>query len=82
MVRKDPLTRRQVLAALESLYDLALNIEQLRRNQPLEEDEEAVVFWCVLACVTASALVIGLNVHTGRQNTTTSLRKYGLACKS
>lgn len=50
MVRKDPLTRRQVLAALESLYDLALNIEQLRRNQPIEEDEEAIFAWCVLAC--------------------------------
>lgn len=52
-MRKDPLTQRQVLAALESLYDLVLNIEQLRRNQPPEEDEEAVVTWCVLPCVTA-----------------------------
>jgi len=56
VIRKDPLTRRQVLAALESLYDLVLNIEQLRRNQPLEEDEEAVVNWCVLATLV---LVIG-----------------------
>jgi DNA topoisomerase 2-associated protein PAT1 len=45
VVRKDPLTRRQVLAAIESLYDLALDIEQLRRNQPPEEDEEAVAAW-------------------------------------
>jgi DNA topoisomerase 2-associated protein PAT1 len=59
VVRKDPLTRRQVLAALESLYDLALNIEQLRRNLPVEEDEEAIFAWCVLAWVMASALVIG-----------------------
>lgn len=59
MVRKDPLTRRQVLAAIESLYDLALDIEQLRRNQPPEEDEEAVAAWCVLVCVTALVLVMG-----------------------
>lgn len=59
MIRKDPLTRREVLVALESLYDLVLNIEQLRRNQPLEEDEEAVVNWCVLACAATPVLVIG-----------------------
>lgn len=57
MVRKDPLTQRQVLAALESLYDLVLNIEQLRRDQPIEEDEEAIVAWYVLICVTVSMLL-------------------------
>lgn len=48
MVRKDPLTQRQTLVVLEGLYDLVLNIEQLRRDQPLEEDEEdeeAFVSW-------------------------------------
>ncbi|KAG2150307.1 topoisomerase II-associated protein PAT1 [Suillus bovinus] len=40
VVRKDPLTQRQTLVVLEGLYDLVLNIEQLRRDQPLEEDEE------------------------------------------
>ncbi|KAF9218260.1 hypothetical protein BS17DRAFT_193009 [Gyrodon lividus] len=45
VVRKEPLTQRQVLVALESLYDLVLDIEQLRRDQPLEEDEEAVATW-------------------------------------
>ena len=29
-----PLTRRQALIALESLYELVLQLEQLRRNQP------------------------------------------------
>lgn len=33
---------------MESLYDLVLNIEQLRRDQPLEEDTEAVAAWYVL----------------------------------
>ncbi|KAF8840823.1 hypothetical protein BDN67DRAFT_968002 [Paxillus ammoniavirescens] len=45
VVRKEPLTQRQVLVALESLYDLVLDIEQLRRDQPFEEDEEAIVIW-------------------------------------
>ncbi|KAG1728105.1 topoisomerase II-associated protein PAT1 [Suillus lakei] len=48
VVRKDPLTQRQTLVVLEGLYDLVLNIEQLRRDQPLEEDEEdeeAFVAW-------------------------------------
>ena len=40
MVRKEPLTQRQTLVLLEGLYDLVLNIEQLRRDQPPEEDEE------------------------------------------
>jgi hypothetical protein len=40
VVRKEPLTQRQTLVLLEGLYDLVLNIEQLRRDQPPEEDEE------------------------------------------
>lgn len=80
VVRKDPLTQRQVLVALESLYDLALNIEQLRRDQPTEEEEEeAVIAWCVLAHLTASVLVIGTECATGRQSTKASLRKCGSA---
>ncbi|KAG2346673.1 hypothetical protein BDR05DRAFT_906157 [Suillus weaverae] len=50
VVRKDPLTQQQTLVVLEGLYDLVLNIEQLRRDQPLEEDEddeEAFVSWSV-----------------------------------
>jgi DNA topoisomerase 2-associated protein PAT1 len=48
VVRKDPLTQRQTLVVLEGLYDMVLNIEQLRRDQPLEEDEEdeeAFISW-------------------------------------
>ncbi|KAJ7634146.1 topoisomerase II-associated protein PAT1 [Mycena polygramma] len=45
VVRKDPLTRRQVLAALEAMYDLVLKVEHLRREQPPPEEEEASQQW-------------------------------------
>ncbi|TFY78939.1 hypothetical protein EWM64_g5071 [Hericium alpestre] len=47
LVRKDPLTTKETLFILEHLYDLVLNIEQLRREQPPEdsEDFEAVGIW-------------------------------------
>ncbi|KAJ7260002.1 topoisomerase II-associated protein PAT1 [Mycena haematopus] len=45
VVRKDPLTRRQFLAALEAMYDLVLNAEHLRREQPSPEEEEASKHW-------------------------------------
>ncbi|KAI0046018.1 hypothetical protein FA95DRAFT_1680073 [Auriscalpium vulgare] len=46
-VRRDPLTSKETLAILEKLYDLVLNIEQLRREQPPSdsEDFEAVGIW-------------------------------------
>jgi DNA topoisomerase 2-associated protein PAT1 len=46
-VRKDPPTHREVLVILENLYDLVLRVEQLRRDQPLQEEEEAFIAWCV-----------------------------------
>ncbi|KAJ7245142.1 topoisomerase II-associated protein PAT1 [Mycena haematopus] len=45
VVRKDPLTRRQVLTALEAMYDLVLKVEHLRREQPSPEEEEASKHW-------------------------------------
>ncbi|KAJ7224401.1 topoisomerase II-associated protein PAT1 [Mycena pura] len=45
VVRKDPLTHRQVLAILEALYDLVLKVEQLRRDRPPQEDEQAGQQW-------------------------------------
>ncbi|KAF7356741.1 PAT1 domain-containing protein [Mycena venus] len=45
VVRKDPLTRRQVLTALEAMYDLVLKVEHLRREQPPPEEEEASKQW-------------------------------------
>ncbi|KAF7294431.1 PAT1 domain-containing protein [Mycena kentingensis (nom. inval.)] len=45
VVRKDPLTHRQVLTILEFLYDLVLKVEQMRRDQPPEEDVELHEQW-------------------------------------
>jgi DNA topoisomerase 2-associated protein PAT1 len=45
LVRKDPLTHRQILAILENLYDVVLKVEQLRRDQPSESDVEAFQTW-------------------------------------
>jgi DNA topoisomerase 2-associated protein PAT1 len=47
--RRDPLTTKEALKILEYLYDLVLDIEQLRREQAgLDtEDAETVDTWCV-----------------------------------
>ncbi|KAJ7115819.1 topoisomerase II-associated protein PAT1 [Mycena epipterygia] len=45
VVRKDPLTHRQVLTTLEALYDLVLKVEHLRREQPPPEEEDAFRQW-------------------------------------
>jgi DNA topoisomerase 2-associated protein PAT1 len=45
MVQQPPLTRREVLVAIESLYDSVLKIEQMRRDKPPPEDEEGTARW-------------------------------------
>jgi hypothetical protein len=45
LIRAQPLTRRQVLVALERLYDAVLKVEQLRREQPPQENAEAFSKW-------------------------------------
>jgi hypothetical protein len=45
LVRKEPLSQRQVLSTLENMYDAVLRVEQLRREQPSQEDEEALQTW-------------------------------------
>ncbi|KAL0579270.1 DNA topoisomerase 2-associated protein pat1 [Marasmius crinis-equi] len=45
LVREDPLTRREVLVTLETLYDLVLQLEQLKRNPAPPEDEQANAEW-------------------------------------
>ncbi|KAF8892099.1 topoisomerase II-associated protein PAT1 [Infundibulicybe gibba] len=45
VVRRDPLTQREVLVILEQLYDLVLKVEQLRRDQPHPEDAEPSNEW-------------------------------------
>lgn len=44
-IRKEPLTHRQTLVILESLYDIVLEVEQLRRDQPPQDEEEAYQAW-------------------------------------
>jgi hypothetical protein len=48
--RRDPLTTKEALKILEHLYDIVLDIEQLRREQSNldTEDTEAVNIWCVV----------------------------------
>ena len=45
VVRKDPLTHRETLAILERMYDLVLEVEQLRRDQPPPEEADAHQAW-------------------------------------
>lgn len=45
LVRKEPLSHRQVLVILEELYDTVLHVEQLRRDQPLQDEIEALLEW-------------------------------------
>jgi len=40
LVHKEPLTRREVLIIVEELYNLILNVEQVKRSQPLPEEEQ------------------------------------------
>ncbi|KAH9945729.1 topoisomerase II-associated protein [Amylocystis lapponica] len=45
LVRKDPLSHRQTLVLLEQLYDNVLEVEQLRREQPPPQEEDAFQSW-------------------------------------
>ncbi|KAF9078073.1 topoisomerase II-associated protein PAT1 [Rhodocollybia butyracea] len=46
LVRMEPLTQREILVTLENMYDLVLNVEQLRRDQPHpDEGEEVFELW-------------------------------------
>ncbi|KAJ7583418.1 topoisomerase II-associated protein PAT1 [Mycena floridula] len=45
LVSRDPLTQREILICLENVYDLVLRIEQLRRDQPLAEDDHLLQEW-------------------------------------
>ena len=51
LVRKDPLTHREALVKLEQLYDLVLEVEQRRRDQPPPEEVEEFEEWCVRSCL-------------------------------
>lgn len=46
-VHRDPLTHRESLVILEQLYDLVLEVEQRRRDQPAPEEVEVFEEWYV-----------------------------------
>lgn len=48
LIRRDPLTHREVLVKLEHLYDLVLDVEQRRRDQPPPEEVEEFEQWWVM----------------------------------
>ncbi|CCM02449.1 uncharacterized protein FIBRA_04548 [Fibroporia radiculosa] len=45
LVHKDPLTHREALVIIERLYDVVLDIEQLRRDPPRPEEEREYQAW-------------------------------------
>lgn len=57
-VTKEPLTQREALIILESLYDTLLEVEQLRREQPPQEEEEHFQEWFVKAFLFSSLSLI------------------------
>ncbi|TFY68510.1 hypothetical protein EVJ58_g957 [Rhodofomes roseus] len=64
VIAKDPLKHREALMILERLYDLVLDIEQLRRDQPLPEDGfEAQDAWEVELDARVQQLLTGLRLH-------------------
>ncbi|KAI6016762.1 topoisomerase II-associated protein PAT1 [Pisolithus marmoratus] len=62
VVRTEPLTHRQVLVALEALYDLVLSVEQLRRDQPPEDDPLACAAWSKSYNDLVEQIWVGLKV--------------------
>lgn len=48
-MRREPLTNREILTIVENLYDLILGVEQVKRDQPLpDEEQERHDEWYVL----------------------------------
>jgi len=45
LIRKQPLTHRETLTILEHLYDLVLQVEQLRRDRSSTQDDQQPVEW-------------------------------------
>ncbi|KAI0031285.1 topoisomerase II-associated protein PAT1 [Vararia minispora EC-137] len=58
-VAQDPLTRKETLGILENMYDLVLQLEQLRRDQPPSDsdDFETVGIWWVVTTAQYNELV-------------------------
>lgn len=51
-MRREPLSNREILTIVENLYDLILGVEQVKRDQPLpEEEQERHDEWFVLLVI-------------------------------
>ena len=44
-IHRRALTKKQVMYALEELYDSVLELEQMRRQMPSVEDQERIELW-------------------------------------
>jgi len=63
LVRKEPMSRRQILVAVESLYDVVLNTENIKRGEPSAEDtEEYAAQWKSEYDASVDQLWAGLKV--------------------
>ncbi|KAG5650360.1 hypothetical protein H0H81_012506, partial [Sphagnurus paluster] len=63
LVRKEPLSHRQILVAVEGLYDLVLNTENIKRGEPTPEDtDEYAAQWKVEYDASVDQLWAGLKV--------------------
>ena len=58
LVRREPLTHRETLVKLEHLYDLVLDVEQRRRDQPPPEEIEEFEQWYVGHLMLAARIVL------------------------
>jgi len=68
LVHKEPLTRREVLIIVEELYNFILNVEQVKRNQPLpEEEQERHDAWWAYRLTLNSVLMLRIGQATGVQ---------------
>ncbi|KAG6891608.1 hypothetical protein C0992_002647 [Termitomyces sp. T32_za158] len=43
LIRKEPLSHRQILVAVESLYDVVLKTENIKRNEPSADDSAEII---------------------------------------
>jgi len=74
------MTRREVLINLENLYETVLQVEQMRRNQPPEDEPELVEEWLAIFIMIMCLYV--LKCHAGVPLSTLLLTKCGMTCMS
>ena len=45
--KKDPLTHREALVILERIFDIIMELDKLKEDQPAPDDELEVIHWYV-----------------------------------